>query len=78
VFNDDQELLVTFLQHDGGIRLKPMPRLLADKQFMLRSVKAHPTCLAKVSKELTGDWGLLLAAMGNPLIAVLESRFNGN
>jgi hypothetical protein len=71
-FNDDEELLVAFLQNDGGIKLKPTPRLLGDKRFMLRAVKAHPTFLSKVSKELAGDWDLLFAAMANKRIALLS------
>jgi hypothetical protein len=71
-FNDDDEILVAFLQNDGGIQLRPTARLLADKQFMLRAVKAHPTFLAKVAKELACDWDLLLAAMSNPRIVFLD------
>jgi hypothetical protein len=71
-FNDDEELLVAFLRNDGG-QLKPTPRLLADKQFMLKAVKARPACyLTKVSKELVGDWDLLLTAMADPRIAFLN------
>jgi hypothetical protein len=56
------------LQNDSGSQLDPAPRLLADKKFMLKAVKAHPTYLSDVSKELAGDWDLLLAAMANPRI----------
>jgi Domain of unknown function (DUF4116) len=80
-FKDDEELLVAFLQHDGDIQLspreiqlKPTPRLLADKQFMLQAVQARPAFLAKVSKELVGDWDLVLAAMTNPRIAFLNRQ----
>jgi hypothetical protein len=72
-FNDDEELLVAFLQNDGGIQLDPSRRLLSDKQFMLKAVKARPSFLEKVvSNELAGDWDLLLAAMGSPGIAFLD------
>jgi hypothetical protein len=71
-FKDDEELLVAFLQNDGGSRLKPSPRLLTHKQFMLKAVKAHPIYLTKVSNELAGDWDLLLAAMTDPRIALLD------
>jgi Domain of unknown function (DUF4116) len=80
-FKDDEELVVAFLQHDDDIQLnpresqlKPTPRLLADKQFMLKAVKARPAYLAEVSKELAGDWDLLLAAMTNPRIAFLNGQ----
>jgi hypothetical protein len=71
-FNDDEELLVAFLQNECGFQVKPTPRLLGDKQFMLRAVKAHPAFLGKVAKELAGDWDLLMAAMANPRITFIS------
>jgi hypothetical protein len=71
-FNDDEEILVAFLQNGDDDELKPTPRLLADKQFMLKAVKASQYYLAKVPKELAGDWDLLLAAMGNSINGFLD------
>jgi hypothetical protein len=72
-FTDDEELLLAFLQNGSNVKLNPTPRLLAEKQFMLKAAKASPTFLAKVSNELTGDWDLLLAAMANPRILLLRA-----
>jgi Domain of unknown function (DUF4116) len=70
-FNDDEELLVAFLHHQGEVLLNPTPRLLGDKQFMLKAIKAHLAYLQRASDELIVDRDVLLAAMTNPRIAFL-------